>query len=134
MAPNIRLERGEHNCTGRVETKMFVFVFSRNFFRFSKKCLRKVTKIMKFFAKIAKTKIFAETFVQTKFSRKRSFLVKNNVDKASSQFLVVSFVKTNIYAKTKFLRKLAQTRTFSRKFAQFCFLQKRKIGFRFYPM
>jgi hypothetical protein len=40
-------------ATGRVETKIFVFVFSRKFiFAFREKSLRKVTKITKIFAKM----------------------------------------------------------------------------------
>jgi hypothetical protein len=54
------LQRNGAHCTFRVETKIFVFVFSRKFCEnlfslFAKKSLRKVTKI---------TKIFAKTFAK----------------------------------------------------------------------
>jgi hypothetical protein len=56
----------------RVETKIFVFVFSR---KCCEKIIRKYTKITKIFAKtkmeakiFAKTKMFAKTFAKTKIS------------------------------------------------------------------
>jgi hypothetical protein len=66
-----------HNWrTGRVETKIFVFVFSRKFiFAFCENIIQKYTKITKIFAKIdakifAKTKIEAKIFAKTKIEAK----------------------------------------------------------------
>jgi hypothetical protein len=88
----------------RVETKIFVFVFSRkllNFFRLSPKSLRKVTKITKVFANTFKTKTsnFREKHLR-KFQRKRKKFF-NNILRKQILAKLKFFAKTQIF-ETKF--------------------------------
>jgi hypothetical protein len=105
--------------TTRVETKIFVFVFSRKFiFVFREKIIPKYTKITKIFAKTKiEAKIFAKTEIEAKNFRENenfykhlrknlTFWHNNILTRLFHNFLAEIFAK--IFAKTFAKRKFSR--------------------------